>query len=421
MINYNNIFKYDKKIWKILKNENKRQEENIELIASENYISKYIMEIQCSQLTNKYAEGYPGKRYYAGCKYIDKIEKLAIYRAKKLFKADYVNVQPHSGSQANFAVYNALLNPGDTILSIKLDHGGHLTHGSLVNFSGKLYNFIHYKLNKNNNIDYNNILKLSLKYNPKMIISGFSSYSGLCDWRKMRIIANYINAYLFIDISHIAGLIVSGLYPNPINYAHVITSTTHKTLSGPRGGIILAKGNKLSFYKKLDKSIFPGTQGGPLMHVIAAKATSFKEAANSKFIKYQIQTIINSKLMSKIFISLGYEIISDITKNHLFLLDLRKNNITGNKVEIKLEYANIIVNKNIIPNDKKKYNITSGIRIGTPAITKRGFKEKEVSILTLWIHDIIQNINNFDKIINIKKKVINICKKFPVYYNNKKI
>ncbi|AZP36342.1 Serine hydroxymethyltransferase [Candidatus Annandia adelgestsuga] len=416
MKNYNkNLFKYDFKIWKFLKNEIIRQEENIELIASENYINKYIMKIQGSQLTNKYAEGYPGKRYYAGCKYIDKIENLSIKRAKRLFKANYVNVQPHSGSQANFSVYNALLNPGDTILSIKLNHGGHLTHGSLVNISGKLYNFVHYKLNKKNNIDYNNILKISCKYSPKMIIGGFSSYSGLCNWKKIRFIANYTKSYLFADISHISGLIISNLYPNPILYAHIITTTTHKTLAGPRGGLILSKEKKNFFCKKINESVFPGIQGGPLMHIIAAKAMSFKEAVNSKFIVYQIQTIINSKLMSKIFISLGYKVISNITKNHLFLLDLKNKNITGNKIELKLEYANIIVNKNIIPNDKKKYFITSGIRIGTPAVTRRGFKEKEISILTLWIHDIIQNVNDFKKIFNIKKKVLKICKNFIIY------
>ncbi|QIE02004.1 serine hydroxymethyltransferase [Buchnera aphidicola] len=410
--------KYDPEIWDAIKKEKIRQENHIELIASENYASEYVMYAQGSQLTNKYAEGYPGKRYYGGCQYVDRIEEIAINRAKKLFHADYANVQPHSGSQANFAVYTALLKPGDTILGMKLSHGGHLTHGASVNFSGKMYNVISYGVDNHGIINYEELLYLTKKYKPKMIIGGFSAYSGICDWKKMREIANVVNAYFIVDIAHIAGLIAAKIYPSPINYAHVVTSTTHKTLAGPRGGLILAKNGNENLYKKLNLSVFPGAQGGPLMHVIAAKAIAFKEALEPKFKIYQQQIIKNSQIMVKNFLERGYAVISKKTDNHLFLIDLTNKNITGKEADIALSKANITINKNTIPNDAKSPFITSGIRIGTAAITRRGFQEKESYIISNWIADILNNISDNKNICAIKKQVLDMCLKYPVYILN---
>ncbi|MCW5197693.1 serine hydroxymethyltransferase [Buchnera aphidicola] len=408
-------FKNDTKLWNLLYKETQRQNKNITLIASENYATKEVMLAQGSILTNKYAEGYPNHRYYGGCKYIDKIENLAISRAKKLFQADYANVQPHSGSQANFSVYNALLKPGDLILGMNLIDGGHLTHGSLVNFSGKIYKSISYKLNKFEKIDYSNIRFLAKKYQPKIIIGGFSSYSGQCNWKKMREIADEIKAYLVVDIAHIAGLIASNLYPSPINYAHVVTTTTHKTLSGPRGGLILSNAKDKLLYEKLDKSIFPGSQGGPLMHVIAAKAISFKHAMSTSFKKYQKQILKNSQVMSKYFLKKKFKIVSNGTKNHLFVLNLVQNNITGKDAEDFLSCSNIIVNKNTIPNDLKSPFITSGIRIGTPAITNRGIKESESEEIAYLITVLLNNFKNYNISSKIKKNILSICKKYPIY------
>ncbi|QJC30671.1 serine hydroxymethyltransferase [Enterobacteriaceae endosymbiont of Macroplea appendiculata] len=403
----------DKKLWHIINKENIRQRNNIILIASENYVSQEIMDIQGTQLTNKYAEGYVNARYYGGCKYIDQIEQLAIQRAKKLFKADYVNVQPHSGSQANFAVYNALLTPGDTIMGLSCSHGGHLTHGAKVNFSGQIYNSIFYHTDHTGHIDYKNILQLALKYKPKIIIGGFTSYSGLCYWNKIRKIADIIQAYFLVDISHIAGLVVTGLYPNPLPHAHVVTSTTHKTLAGPRGGLILSTIQNQYLFHKLDKGVFPGSQGGPLMHVIAAKACAFREALQPSFILYQKQILKNAKIMVRIFKKRKFNIIHNITYNHLFVIDLTNKNITGVEAEKLLESYNIIVNKNLIPDDTYTAMITSGIRIGTPAITKRGFKTKEIILLTHWIADIIDNKTVY--LINIKNNIIDLCQKYPIY------
>ncbi|XBC44615.1 MAG: serine hydroxymethyltransferase [Buchnera aphidicola (Schlechtendalia peitan)] len=411
-----NVKRYDSDLWNIIEKEEHRQENHIELIASENYASSCVMEMQGSKLTNKYAEGYPEKRYYGGCKYVDMIEKLAIARAKILFNADYANVQPHSGSQANFSVYSALLNPGDTILGMDLSHGGHLTHGSHVNFSGRLYKSVSYGLDNHGNINYSQIEKLSNIHKPKMIVGGFSSYSGICDWKLFRNIADTVNAYLFVDMAHIAGLVAANLYPNPLKYAHVVTATTHKTLAGPRGGLILSKGEKNSFlFDKINSAVFPYCQGGPLMHIIAAKAVAFKEAMEPSFKDYQKQVIENSKLMVKVFINRGYKVISGNTFNHLFLLDLSNKNLTGQEAENFLSKANITVNKNSIPNDPRGPLITSGIRIGTPAITRRGLKEKEVYKLSHWISDILDNVKNIDNILNIKKKILDLCKIFPVY------
>ncbi|QCI20427.1 serine hydroxymethyltransferase [Buchnera aphidicola (Brachycaudus cardui)] len=416
MFNSNIEFsKYDPELWSTIEKENKRQELHIELIASENYTSRYVMHAQGSQLTNKYAEGYPNKRYYGGCKYVDIIEELAINRAKKLFNADYVNVQPHSGSQANFAVYTALLNPGDTILGMRLSHGGHLTHGSPVNFSGKIYNVISYGVDLNGHINYEELLYLAKKYKPKMIIGGFSAYSGICNWKKMREIADEVDAYFIVDMAHIAGLVAAKIYPNPISYAHVVTSTTHKTLAGPRGGLILAQGGNEALYKKLNLSVFPGAQGGPLMHVIAGKAVAFKEALEPEFIKYQKQIVKNAKKMVQSFLLNGYKIISGETYNHLFLIDLTNKKLTGKDADIALSKANITVNKNTIPNDLKSPFITSGIRIGTSAVTRRGFKEEEVAKVADWIVNILNDVNDKNNIINIKSKVLEICTKYPVY------
>ncbi|MXP50827.1 serine hydroxymethyltransferase [Pantoea sp. SoEX] len=399
-----------------MEQEKLRQENHIELIASENYTSQYVMQAQGSQLTNKYAEGYPGKRYYGGCQYIDIIEKLAIERAKKLFDADYANVQPHSGSQANFAVYTALLQPRDTILGMSLSQGGHLTHGAPVNLSGKLYNVVQYGIDEYGDINYIELSRLAREHKPKMIVGGFSAYSGLCNWKKMRQIADSVNAYLFVDMAHVAGLVAAGIYPNPIPYAHVVTSTTHKTLAGPRGGLIVAKNGNKIMYNKINNAVFPCNQGGPLMHVIAAKAIAFKEAMEPKFKVYQQKVVSNAKSMAQVFINRGYKIISNGTFNHMFLLDLTNKNLTGKEADIALSNANITVNKNSIPNDLKGPFITSGIRIGTPAVTRRGFQESDVSNVAEWISDILDNINDKTIIYNIKQKVLNLCSCYPVYH-----
>jgi len=410
-----NIADYDAELWQAMEQEKVRQEEHIELIASENYTSPRVMQAQGSQLTNKYAEGYPGKRYYGGCEYVDIVEQLAIDRAKALFGADYANVQPHSGSQANFAVYTALLQPGDTILGMNLAHGGHLTHGSPVNLSGKLYNVIPYGIDETGKIDYNELAELAKKHQPKMIVGGFSAYSGVCDWAKMREIADTVGAYLFVDMAHVAGLIAADVYPNPVPHAHIVTSTTHKTLAGPRGGLILAHGGDEDFYKKLNSAVFPGGQGGPLMHVIAGKAVAFKEAMEPEFKIYQQQVAKNAKAMVEVFLARGYNVVSGGTHNHLFLLDLVDKNLTGKEADAALGRANITVNKNSVPNDPKSPFVTSGIRIGSPAVTRRGFKEAEVRELAGWISDILDNINDEGVSERVKKQVLDICARFPVY------
>jgi glycine hydroxymethyltransferase len=410
-----NIADYDAELWQAMEQEKVRQEEHIELIASENYTSPRVMQAQGSQLTNKYAEGYPGKRYYGGCEYVDIVEQLAIDRAKALFGADYANVQPHSGSQANFAVYTALLQPGDTILGMNLAHGGHLTHGSPVNLSGKLYNVIPYGIDETGKIDYNELAELAQKHKPKMIVGGFSAYSGVCDWAKMREIADTVGAYLFVDMAHVAGLIAADVYPNPVPHAHIVTSTTHKTLAGPRGGLILAQGGDEELYKKLNSAVFPGGQGGPLMHVIAGKAVAFKEAMEPEFRTYQQQVAKNAKAMVEVFLARGYNVVSGGTHNHLFLLDLVDKNLTGKEADAALGRANITVNKNSVPNDPKSPFVTSGIRIGSPAVTRRGFKEAEVRELAGWISDILDNINDEGVSERVKKQVLEICARFPVY------
>ncbi|EEQ8452324.1 serine hydroxymethyltransferase [Escherichia coli] len=410
-----NIADYDAELWQAMEQEKVRQEEHIELIASENYTSPRVMQAQGSQLTNKYAEGYPGKRYYGGCEYVDIVEQLAIDRAKELFGADYANVQPHSGSQANFAVYTALLEPGDTVLGMNLAHGGHLTHGSPVNFSGKLYNIVPYGIDATGHIDYADLEKQAKEHKPKMIIGGFSAYSGVVDWAKMREIADSIGAYLFVDMAHVAGLVAAGVYPNPVPHAHVVTTTTHKTLAGPRGGLILAKGGSEELYKKLNSAVFPGGQGGPLMHVIAGKAVALKEAMEPEFKTYQQQVAKNAKAMVEVFLERGYKVVSGGTDNHLFLVDLVDKNLTGKEADAALGRANITVNKNSVPNDPKSPFVTSGIRVGTPAITRRGFKEAEAKELAGWMCDVLDSINDEAVIERIKGKVIDICARYPVY------
>ncbi|EHS1907946.1 serine hydroxymethyltransferase [Escherichia coli] len=410
-----NIADYDAELWQAMEQEKVRQEEHIELIASENYTSPRVMLAQGSQLTNKYAEGYPGKRYYGGCEYVDIVEQLAIDRAKELFGADYANVQPHSGSQANFAVYTALLEPGDTVLGMNLAHGGHLTHGSPVNFSGKLYNIVPYGIDATGHIDYADLEKQAKEHKPKMIIGGFSAYSGVVDWAKMREIADSIGAYLFVDMAHVAGLVAAGVYPNPVPHAHVVTTTTHKTLAGPRGGLILAKGGSEELYKKLNSAVFPGGQGGPLMHVIAGKAVALKEAMEPEFKTYQQQVAKNAKAMVEVFLERGYKVVSGGTDNHLFLVDLVDKNLTGKEADAALGRANITVNKNSVPNDPKSPFVTSGIRVGTPAITRRGFKEAEAKELAGWMCDVLDSINDEAVIERIKGKVLDICARYPVY------
>ena len=410
-----NIADYDAELWQAMEQEKVRQEEHIELIASENYTSPRVMQAQGSQLTNKYAEGYPGKRYYGGCEYVDIVEQLAIDLAKELFGADYANVQPHSGSQANFAVYTALLEPGDTVLGMNLAHGGHLTHGSPVNFSGKLYNIVPYGIDATGHIDYADLEKQAKEHKPKMIIGGFSAYSGVVDWAKMREIADSIGAYLFVDMAHVAGLVAAGVYPNPVPHAHVVTTTTHKTLAGPRGGLILAKGGSEELYKKLNSAVFPGGQGGPLMHVIAGKAVALKEAMEPEFKTYQQQVAKNAKAMVEVFLERGYKVVSGGTDNHLFLVDLVDKNLTGKEADAALGRANITVNKNSVPNDPKSPFVTSGIRVGTPAITRRGFKEAEAKELAGWMCDVLDSINDEVVIERIKGKVLDICARYPVY------
>lgn len=415
-----NIADYDPELWQAMQDEVVRQEEHIELIASENYTSMRVMQAQGSQLTNKYAEGYPAKRYYGGCEHVDIIEDLAIERAKKLFGADYANVQPHSGSQANFAVYSALLQPGDKVLGMNLAHGGHLTHGAPVNFSGKFYDIIPYGIDESGKIDYVELANLAKTHQPKMIIGGFSAYSGVVDWAKMREIADSVGAFLFVDMAHVAGLVAAGVYPNPVPHAHVVTTTTHKTLAGPRGGLILANGGSEEFYKKLNSSVFPGAQGGPLMHVIAAKAVAFKEAMEPEFITYQQQVAKNAKAMVEVIKSRGYKVVSGGTENHLFLLDLVDKNLTGKEADAALGRANITVNKNSVPNDPKSPFVTSGIRIGSPAVTRRGFNEADVKALAGWICDILDSMNQSPEaletaIAKVKTEVLAICKRLPVY------
>ncbi|MEB6676991.1 serine hydroxymethyltransferase [Acinetobacter haemolyticus] len=411
------IAEFDPKLAQAIASEGERQEAHIELIASENYCSPAVMEAQGSKLTNKYAEGYPGKRYYGGCEYVDVIEQLAIDRAKELFGADYANVQPHAGSQANSAVYLALLNPGDTVLGMSLAHGGHLTHGAKVSFSGKTYNAIQYGLNpETGEIDYEEVERLALEHKPRMIVAGFSAYSQVVDWQRFRDIADKVGAYLFVDMAHVAGLVAAGVYPNPVQIADVTTTTTHKTLRGPRSGLILAKANE-EIEKKLQSAVFPGNQGGPLMHAIAAKAICFKEAMSEEFKTYQQQVVKNAQAMAEVLMARGYDVVSGGTENHLFLLSLIKQDVTGKDADAWLGAAHITVNKNAVPNDPRSPFVTSGIRIGTPAVTTRGFGEAEVRELADWIADIIDSKGDEKVIAEVKAKVEAVCAKFPVYAN----
>ncbi len=406
---------YDDKLWTAITNEERRQEEHIELIASENYASPRVMEAQGTVLTNKYAEGYPQKRYYGGCENVDVAEQLAIDRVKKLFDADYANVQPHSGSQANAAVYLALLKPGDVILGMSLAHGGHLTHGSKVNFSGKIFDAYQYGLDPDTGeIDYDQVEQLAKEHQPKMIIAGFSAYSRIVDWQRFRDIADGVGAFLVVDMAHVAGLVAAGAYPSPVNIADVTTSTTHKTLRGPRGGIILARANP-EIEKKLNSLVFPGTQGGPLMHVIAAKAVAFKEALDPEFKNYQEQVVKNARAMANTMIERGYRIVSGGTDDHLFLVDLIEKPMTGKQADAALGQANITVNMNAVPNDPESPFVTSGIRIGTPAVTTRGFGEAECIDLAGWICDILDDIESTKNIDAVRQKVLDICARFPVY------
>ena len=411
-----NIADFDPELYQAIQNENQRQEHHIELIASENYCSPRVLEAQGSQLTNKYAEGYPHKRYYGGCEYVDVAEDLAIERAKLLFGADYANVQPHSGSQANSAVFMALLNAGDTVLGMSLAHGGHLTHGASVSFSGKTYNAVQYGLHpETGEIDMAQVEALAVEHKPKMIIAGFSAYSGIVNWQAFREIADKVGAYLFVDMAHVAGLIAVGLYPNPLPHAHVVTTTTHKTLAGPRGGLILSSCGDETIYKKLNSSVFPGNQGGPLCHVIAAKAVAFKEALEPEFKVYQQQVLDNAKAMVAVMQQRGYKVVSDGTDNHLFLLDLINKDITGKDADAALGRAHITVNKNSVPNDPRSPFVTSGLRIGTPAITRRGFKVEQAKQVAGWICDVLDNINDESVIEKVKDEVVTLCEAFPVY------
>lgn len=406
---------FDDELWAAIQNEERRQEEHIELIASENYVSPRVLRAQGSVLTNKYAEGYPGKRYYGGCENVDVVETLAIERTKQLFGADFANVQPHSGSQANAAVYMALLEPGDTVLGMSLAHGGHLTHGAKVNFSGKLYNAVQYGLDPaTGEIDYTQVEALAREHKPKMIVAGFSAYSRVVDWQRFREIADAVGAYFFVDMAHVAGLIAAGLYPNPVQIADVTTTTTHKTLRGPRGGLILAKANP-EIEKKLNALVFPGTQGGPLMHVIAAKAVALKEALQPEFKHYQERVLENARAMAQTFISRGVNIVSGGTDNHLFLVDLISRGLTGKFVDARLGEAHITVNKNAVPNDPQSPFVTSGIRIGTPAVTTRGFGKEECVELANWICDILDEPENDAVVERVRHQVGEICRKFPVY------
>jgi glycine hydroxymethyltransferase len=406
---------YDDELWNSIQQEERRQEEHIELIASENYASPRVMQAQGTLLTNKYAEGYPGRRYYGGCEYVDVAEQLAIDRVKELFGANYANVQPHSGSQANAAVYLALCEPGDTILGMSLAHGGHLTHGAKVNFSGKLFNAVQYGLNdETGEVDYAQVEALAKEHKPKMIVAGFSAYSRIMDWQKFRDIADSVGAYLFVDMAHIAGLVAAGLYPNPVPVADVVTSTTHKTLRGPRGGIILSNGDE-ALFKKFNSLVFPGTQGGPLMHVIAAKAVAFKEALEPGFKDYQKQVLVNASAMADTMKQRGYNIVSGGTDDHLFLVDLVDKGITGKDAEAALGEANITVNKNAVPNDPQSPFVTSGLRIGSPAMTTRGFGDKEAVDLANWMCDVLDNLDDAAVREQVKTRVLEVCKRFPVY------
>ena len=410
-----NLSDIDPDIAEFIAQEDTRQEHHIELIASENYTSRAVMQAQGSQLTNKYAEGYPAKRYYGGCEAVDKVEQLAIDRAKALFEADYVNVQPHSGSQANTAVYMALLNPGDTILGLSLDHGGHLTHGAKPNFSGKLYNAVQYGLNtETGEIDYEQVQALAHEHQPKMIVAGFSAYSRIVDWQRFRDIADSVGAYLLVDMAHVAGLVAAGVYPSPINAAHVVTTTTHKTLRGPRGGLIMCKANP-ELEKKFNSLIFPGIQGGPLMHVIAAKAVALKEAMSAEFRIYQKQVVTNAQAMAKVFMKRGFEVVSNGTDNHMFLLSLINKGLTGKEADAILNGVNITVNKNTVPNDPQSPFVTSGIRIGTPAVTSRNFSEDDCTQLANWICDVLESPNDPSVVTRVKDSVASITAARPVY------
>ena len=406
---------FDPDLAEAMRLERRRQEAHIELIASENYASPRVLEAQGSVLTNKYAEGYPGKRYYGGCEHVDVVESLAIARAKRLFAADYANVQPHSGSQANAAVYMALLTPGDTILGMSLAHGGHLTHGAKVSFSGKLYRAVQYGVDTASGlIDYDEVERLAFEHKPKMIVAGFSAYSRVLDFARFRDIADRVGAYLFVDMAHVAGLVAAGLYPNPVPFADVVTTTTHKTLRGPRGGLILAKSNE-DIEKKLNAMVFPGTQGGPLMHVIAAKAVAFKEALGPEFVDYQKQTLANARAMVKVFIERGYDVVSGGTDDHLFLVSLVARGITGKDADAALGRSHITVNKNTVPNDPQSPFVTSGIRIGTPAITTRGFAEEDAALTATLICDVLDDIGNAGVQERVREQVSALCARYPVY------
>ncbi|MFQ3189195.1 MAG: glycine hydroxymethyltransferase [Paraglaciecola sp.] len=411
-----NIADFDPELFQAIQNENQRQEHHIELIASENYCSPRVLEAQGSQLTNKYAEGYPHKRYYGGCEYVDIAEDLAIERAKQLFGCDYANVQPHAGSQANTAVFMALINAGDTVLGMSLAHGGHLTHGSHVNFSGKTYHAVQYGLHpETGEIDMAQVEALAIEHKPKMIIAGFSAYSGIVDWQKFREIADKVDAYLLVDMAHVAGLVAAGVYPSPLPHAHVVTTTTHKTLAGPRGGLILSACGDEAIYKKLNSSVFPGNQGGPLCHVIAAKAVAFKEALEPEFKVYQQQVLLNAKAMAAVIQERGHKVVSGGTDNHLFLLDLIGKEYSGKDADAALGNANITVNKNSVPNDPRSPFVTSGLRLGSPAITRRGFKVEQAKQVANWICDVLDNINDESVIERVKGEVVTLCEQFPVY------
>lgn len=409
------LARYDADLLAAMQAEAQRQEDHIELIASENYTSPAVMEAQGSVLTNKYAEGYPGKRYYGGCEYVDAVEQLAIDRAKVLFGADYANVQPHAGSQANSAVFQALVKPGDTVLGMSLAHGGHLTHGASVNFSGKIYHAVQYGIDTTTGlIDYDEVERLAVEHQPKMIIAGFSAYSQVLDFARFREIADKVGAYLFVDMAHVAGLVAAGVYPNPVPFADVVTTTTHKTLRGPRGGLILARANE-ELEKKLNSAVFPGGQGGPLMHVIAAKAVCFKEALSPDFKVYQQQVVKNAQAMAEVFVNRGFDVVSGGTQNHLFLLSLIKQDITGKDADAALGRAFITVNKNAVPNDPRSPFVTSGLRIGTPAVTTRGFQESECQALAGWICDVLENMGDESVVDAVREKVKAVCSRLPVY------
>lgn len=410
-----NIYDFDPELAAAVDAEGQRQEEHIELIASENYTSPLVMAMQGSKLTNKYAEGYPGKRYYGGCEHVDVTEKLAIDRAKLLFDAEYANVQPHSGSQANSAVFMALMKPGDTFLGMSLAHGGHLTHGASVSFSGRIYNAVQYGINEEGQIDYEEVARLANEHKPKMIVAGFSAYSGIVDWAKFREIADSIGAYLFVDMAHVAGLIAAGVYPSPVPHAHVVTTTTHKTLGGPRGGLILSNHNDADLHKKLNFAVFPESQGGPLCHIVAAKAVCFKEAMSDEFVRYQQQVVANAKTMCKQLKARGIKVVSDSTENHLFLVDLIGKDFTGKDAEAALGGAHITVNKNSVPNDPRSPFVTSGLRLGTPAMTRRGFGETEALQVANWIADILGNMGDSAVIERVKGEVAELCCQHPVY------